>query len=357
MMDEAQSTLQELAIWKDKYNRISEQHATLLNQNQELEDRLLNVVDKIERDKSLLSDEIDHLAEKLACATNTIDFMKNECARYKSDCILAVHLLQCQPSFYSSQHLNSLSADLKQKLSSDNLSLSDGSPIGSRIGSIEKKVVQFSATAMTFPPTAVFLHSNESAADEIPPEEPESRHDVRDVFLKKILMAPDYQTEKLVQCPKCGFAIVKYDRCTQTVGDSYLSNSRSAPHLYALDDEHEPGQPNPRRKRRSTTTSAGDLLIDLSDEERTSTPTSPTYPVEGITNPMALSSSQQQHQVRFNLSPGVHQHRYPNADSTSEYQRTDSIPQQRNTAAAAAATRHEQTRQSEFMSITISEDG
>lgn len=59
--------------------RLAAQHATLLNQNQELEDRLINVVDKIERDKSLLSDEIDHLAEKLACATNTIDYMKNEC--------------------------------------------------------------------------------------------------------------------------------------------------------------------------------------------------------------------------------------------------------------------------------------
>lgn len=62
--------------------RLSEQHGTLLNQNQELEDRLLNVVDKIERDKSLLSDEIDHLAEKLACATNTIDYMKNECVSF-----------------------------------------------------------------------------------------------------------------------------------------------------------------------------------------------------------------------------------------------------------------------------------
>jgi len=351
MMDEAHSTLQQLAIWKDKYHRLSEQYGTLLNQNQELEDRLLNVVDKIERDKSLLSDEIDHLAEKLACATNTIDYMKNECARYKSDCMLAVHLLQCQPSFYSSQHLNSLPAELRQKLSSD-ASLSDGSSIGSRTGINEKKVVQL---AMTFPPTAVFLQSNEPSVDEIPPEEPGSRHDVRDVFLKKIRMAPDYQTEKLVQCPKCGFAVVKYDRCTQTIGDSYLSNSRSAPHLYALDDEHEPGLPNARRKRRSTTTtSGGDLLIDLSDEERTSTPTSPMYPVEGTTNPLAVSH---QPQVRFNLSPGVHQHRYPNADSTSDHHHTDSFVQQKSTVGAAAGTRYEQPRHSEFTSIPISEDG
>jgi len=350
-MDEAQATLHELAMWKDKYNRVAEQHAMLLNQNQDLEDRLLNVVDKIERDKSLLSDEIDHLAEKLACATNTIDYMKNECARYKSDCMLAVHLLQCQPSFYSSQHMNTLPADLKQKFISDHTGINDRSSSG-RSSTNEKKVVQFSATAMTFPPTAVFLQSNDPAVDEIPPDEPDSRHDVRDVFLKKILMAPEYQTEKLVQCPKCGFAIVKYDRCTQTIGDMYLSNSRSAPLLYALDDEHdEPGQENPRRKRRSTTTSTGDLLIDLSDEDRTATPTSPMYPIEGSTNPMAAASTHQ-HQVRFNVSPGVH--RYPNADSKSDQKQTDMATQQKG---AIGGARYEQSRQAEFMSITISDDG
>jgi len=331
-MDEDQhgSTLQQLAIWKDKYNRLAEQQAMLLNQNQELEDRLINVVDKIERDKSLLSDEIDHLAERLACATNTIDYMKNECARYKSDCMLAVHLLQCQPSFYSSQHLSSLPAELKEKLcsQSDPHTAIDGSP--NRPGANEKKIVHFSTSAMTFPPTAVFVQSNEQIADEAPPDEPDSRHDVRDVFLKKIMLAPEYQTEKLVQCPKCGFAVVKYDRCTQTVGDSYLSNSRSAPHLFAMDDGHE-SEEEGRKRRSTTTTSGGDLLIDLLlDEDQGSPP-------EGMTSPASV-----QQQVRFSASPAVHHHPSPNSDSISNRQRQK-----------GAIT----TGRQEFMIIPISDDG
>lgn len=209
---------------------------------------------------------------------------------------------------------------------------------------------------MTFPPTAVFLQAEQPAVDEAPPDEPDSHHDVRDVFLKKIRMAPEYQTEKLVQCPKCGFAVVKYDRCTQTVGDYYLSNSRSAPHLFALDDESESEQLK-TRKRRSTTTSGGDLLIDLSDDDRTSAPTSPIERIEGSTNPLATPPAQQPHQVRFNVSPGIHQHRSPMPDSMSK-QPADSYLhlQQRSTASGGAESKYDQNRRQEFMSIPISDD-
>jgi len=356
-MDETHANaLQQLAIWQDKYKRLADQHATLLNNNQDLEDRLINVVDKIERDKSLLSDEIDHLAEKLACATNTIDFMKNECARYKSDCMLAVHLLQCQPSFYSSQHLNSLPSDLRRKLCSETSVPGDNSPSGNRSGSNEKKVVNFSASAMTFPPTAVFLPSNEPAIDETPPDEPDSRRDVRDVFLKKILLAPEYETEKLVQCPKCGYAVVKYDRGTQTIG-SYLSNSRSAPHLHSIDDDHESESENTRRGRRSTTTSGGgDLLIDLSDTDRASPPISPTFALDDGTIPSTTTSSS--HQVRFNVSPGVHHyHRNTtNLDSKSEKQ-IDQYKREGATAQSITGPRYEQTQKSDSVNIAMSDDG
>jgi len=346
------TTLKELAIWKDKYSRLAEQQANLLNQNQDLEDRLINVVDKIERDKSLLSDEIDHLAEKLACATNTIDYMKGECARYKSDCMLAVHLLQCQPSFYTSQHLRSLPAELKQKLCAD-----PAANDGNMGKGAEKKIVHFSASAMTFPPTAVFMQAEESVLDEAPPDEPDSRHDVRDVFVKKILMAPEYQTEKLVQCPKCGFSVVKYDRCTQTIGDSYLSNSRSAPHLFAFDDDSESEQQK-SRKRRSTSTGGGELLIDLSDDDRTSAPTSPAIPLDGsITNPV---SNPPTHQVRFNVSPivvaGVHHHHRSPISDHNRSPISDSSPKSQTTTSSGGG-KYEQARRQEFMSIPISDDG
>jgi len=157
-------------------------------------------------------------------------------------------------------------------------------------------------------------------------------------------MAPEYQTEKLVQCPKCGYAIVKYDRCTQTMGDSsYLSNSRSAPHLNSMDDDHEPGEENLRSKRRTGSSGGGDLLIDLSDDDRISTPGSPSYTtLEGTTKPMA-TLTQQQNKVRFNVSPNIHRNR--NLD-----QQNDS------TTTTQQKSRFEQKRQQEFMSIPISND-
>jgi hypothetical protein len=49
----------EVDLWKDKYARASTECELMRKRNEELEDRLLHVVDKIESDKQLLSAEID----------------------------------------------------------------------------------------------------------------------------------------------------------------------------------------------------------------------------------------------------------------------------------------------------------
>uniref|UniRef100_A0A915HWE5 Uncharacterized protein n=1 Tax=Romanomermis culicivorax TaxID=13658 RepID=A0A915HWE5_ROMCU len=71
----------------------------LQQQNDELESRFLQTVEKVEQDKLLLSNEIDHLAERLANATNITSYLEHECQRYKHDCQIAVQLLQCRPSY------------------------------------------------------------------------------------------------------------------------------------------------------------------------------------------------------------------------------------------------------------------
>lgn len=70
---------------------------------------------------------------------------------------------------------------------------------------------------MTFPPTAVFLH-NTSVEEEAPPEPvtPDARSKIPELFVKNILNQPEYQTPKLMQCPKCGVSVAKFDQQTQT---------------------------------------------------------------------------------------------------------------------------------------------
>lgn len=85
-----------------------------------------------------------------------------------------------------------------------------------RTFNFQKKLLTMS-TQMTFPPTAVFLHN--AAEEEAPPEpvsSPGGRSKIPEIFVKNILDQPDYQTPKLMQCPKCGQSVAKFDRQTQT---------------------------------------------------------------------------------------------------------------------------------------------
>lgn len=101
--------------WQDKYDRLLEAHKRLQRVNQGLEDKLLRLVDRMESEKAKLSAESACLTTALTTAAQAINRLKQENERYKNDLNLAIQLLQCNPSKYSTHKLDSLPSDLQKK--------------------------------------------------------------------------------------------------------------------------------------------------------------------------------------------------------------------------------------------------
>lgn len=62
----------EKLLWQDKYTRLYESHRRILKVNQNLEDKLLRIVDKCETEKGAFAKDITTLSHRLADANNTI---------------------------------------------------------------------------------------------------------------------------------------------------------------------------------------------------------------------------------------------------------------------------------------------
>ncbi|VDN05250.1 unnamed protein product [Thelazia callipaeda] len=104
-------------MWKMKYEKLKEQYTVMKTRNEELEDRLLNLVEIVEKEKIMLADEVDRLNQSLVLAKNRVSTLENDCVRYKKDCALAVNLLQCKPSNYVQQEeISNISNNSTQKM-------------------------------------------------------------------------------------------------------------------------------------------------------------------------------------------------------------------------------------------------
>lgn len=98
-----------LRFWQEKYERLLESHKKLQKVNQALEDKLLRLVDKFESEKSMLTRDVADLTTKLVEARVMLTEVEEENESYKSDCAVAVHLLQCKPSNFVSHKFNTVS--------------------------------------------------------------------------------------------------------------------------------------------------------------------------------------------------------------------------------------------------------
>uniref|UniRef100_A0A914WFV4 Tight junction-associated protein 1 n=1 Tax=Plectus sambesii TaxID=2011161 RepID=A0A914WFV4_9BILA len=234
-----QSSAYENALWKDKCERLSMQLQDMQKRNEELEDRLLNMVEKTEGDKILLSDEIDELSNRLIKVNGVKARLEQECARYKSDCVLAVHLLHCQPSHYVA----------KKKL--DHAAMTDDTSSFHGADDQEENVSRkfVTSTVSTFPPMAYF-YKPEAESDQ--PEDPQPSGELLGVtvvkpdetaaglsslaagqssltseFVERIRADTNYKCVDLLQCKKCGSAVAMATKETQTIarpehqGDPY----------------------------------------------------------------------------------------------------------------------------------------
>ncbi|KAF0291399.1 Tight junction-associated protein 1 [Amphibalanus amphitrite] len=99
----------QLGQWQDKYDRLLEAHKKLQRVNQNLEDKLLRIVDKYETDKAALSQDVANLTTHLVSARTELNRHRDLSERYRSDLHLAIQLLQCKPSTFISRRLETVS--------------------------------------------------------------------------------------------------------------------------------------------------------------------------------------------------------------------------------------------------------
>ncbi|CAG0913558.1 unnamed protein product [Notodromas monacha] len=139
----------------DRYNRLLEAHRRLAKVNQNLEDKLLKVVDACESEKNALVTALSQTTQKLAQAHVSLKNTKEELERYKADCSLAVHLLQCRSSNFLAQRIETLPSQFQEKVNkmierrTSNLHRnSKNSQTGSKV--IKVPIPTYPPTAMVF---------------------------------------------------------------------------------------------------------------------------------------------------------------------------------------------------------------
>jgi len=151
---------------RDRYDRLIDSHRKMQKINNNLEDKFLTVVQKLEGDKQDLNVSINTLSDKLSEAADRIQDLEDDCSRYQSDCSVAVHLLQCKPAEFMSHKLNTLPLDLRDRLR-DQLSSKQLQALEEEeelCSETSKPLVRFPLP--TFPPIAVYDVHNRVELDD-----------------------------------------------------------------------------------------------------------------------------------------------------------------------------------------------
>ncbi|KAL0878901.1 hypothetical protein ABMA27_003902 [Loxostege sticticalis] len=108
---------EQLGTWREKYDRLYDSHKRVQKLNQVLEDKLLQMVDKMKGEKSQLTKDIATLSVRLAESKHNYSMLQKENERYKNDMNLAIQLLQCKPDNFVSQKLDNLPVDTQARVS------------------------------------------------------------------------------------------------------------------------------------------------------------------------------------------------------------------------------------------------
>jgi len=109
------SVTEQLNELKHKYERLKESHLKLLDLNHNLEDKLLQNICHFEDEKFSLIHNIKSLNFQLEEVRQLNRILNGENERFKSDISVAVQLLHCKPSNFSSCKIEDLPTDFKSK--------------------------------------------------------------------------------------------------------------------------------------------------------------------------------------------------------------------------------------------------
>ncbi|OXU28620.1 hypothetical protein TSAR_010925 [Trichomalopsis sarcophagae] len=146
---EMASLKEEVLIWQDKYTRLYEAYKRVQKVNQNLEDKLLRIVDKCETEKGAFTKDIATLSHRLADANYTIHRLTQDNEKYRNDVNLAIQLLQCKPSNFVGQKYESLPPEVQAKVRTYVAQKTRISEMSST------EVRSITVPISTFPPTAM----------------------------------------------------------------------------------------------------------------------------------------------------------------------------------------------------------
>jgi len=107
------SSSSEAEEWHSKYERLVDAHKKLQRTNMSLEEKLLNIAEKIESEKSLVTRDLATQTQKVVEAKLTIQQLHKQNTQLKSDLRVALNILQMKPNSFISQKLETLPEDLQ----------------------------------------------------------------------------------------------------------------------------------------------------------------------------------------------------------------------------------------------------
>uniref|UniRef100_A0A1B0D5E1 Uncharacterized protein n=1 Tax=Phlebotomus papatasi TaxID=29031 RepID=A0A1B0D5E1_PHLPP len=198
-----------IIAWQDKYDRLYESHKRVQKVNQNLEDKLLKLVDRNSGERAQLTSDVATLSVRLAQANYNIANLQREIERYKMDMSLAIQLLQCKPDSFVSQKISSLPAEIQSKVASymrlDTNSHSDSE--GSTSGTVDGTTRSYRVLPASdsppplcpFPPTAmVYSMRGLDAA-----QNPEVRDQVITPSMMSKFLEDELKSSELKHCESC----------------------------------------------------------------------------------------------------------------------------------------------------------
>lgn len=213
---------EELLTWQDKYSRLYEAHKRVQRVNQNLEDKLLRIVDKCETEKNALTTEVSNLTRRLVDEKFNVARLQEENERYRNDVNLAIQLLQCKPSNFVSQKYDSLPSEMQQKVRtylSNKRRQSDGN--GNITPKPEMKTIK--VPIPTYPPTAMVYSVNKCPLDKETTNEEKSSCQPVDIvsaaIMAKILEERERERSQMKHCATCSCRKSKCTKSTQTLTD------------------------------------------------------------------------------------------------------------------------------------------
>lgn len=110
----------DLLSTQEYIKRLKADYDEMVKKNQELESKLLQMGEELEKEKSRFEETVGNMSEQLMEFVEKMNKMEKESMKNKRDCSLVVQLLKCNQSLdtkFVSQKVQTLPADLKEKLS------------------------------------------------------------------------------------------------------------------------------------------------------------------------------------------------------------------------------------------------